>query len=752
MKKKSAVDGSATTKSNPFEEQWLKKTKIGSSVKKRGRSNSNALTFSIRNKVQDQRVGEKNPKLSEEDRYLARLQRERSRGSKKRKRFNLSEDVDDGERGGQEPDSKQRKNEEFPMKDPTAWKYFVLNEQNDDYQEDSDGDDSDAEGTTKKAASKPRVNKNLGDSDSDSSAEPRTRQEIMHEVMMKSKMHKEQRQQVKAADEIQREALDETLPELISMLEKSRGRAPVDRNDDTKTSFNYEATLQALTKERRAQPTQRMKTEEEKEAEERERLEELERTRLARMRGTDEVDEDDVNLDDSDDSEDIDDNTENMQDGDEVEIVRDGQIENLDDVPYLFKKCPATPTELASVLLQTSVPLRGHVIERLLKSFVVSLSSTNGPKLQRLLQLLLGRVQALARSVKDVSLALQEIEIISLPCYKLASKYPALLIEWAKERLYAAYSDMQENQGEKLSACWPIAHLIILRFIGLLFPGSDVRHSVMTPFFILLSEAINPARLESDKDFAMATCLCHILLEVFSSTTRTSGQVVQFLSAALRKYPDFEESKATCSASDAKTNLPSPLLVSDLVMSEEPECAAHLPVKLGFTVRKLAQAALYRGRIPNIDLLYGPVSDAISPNERSQSMLRKHMKEQGAARKPLTLYTEKAAIPKGLNPKFTATNGVFKKNPRSRFGAPTEQQAQDSVKRIRKALNREERAYARDLRNEASERAQRQYEAESAKRDYANAKTKELKLFLEEQQSTWNKAEKKQKQLSGKKW
>lgn len=754
MKKKSGGGGLGLAKNNPFEEQWIKKTKNDLLAKKRERPNSRAFTFSGRNKVQDQRVGEKNPKLSEEDRYLARLQRERSRGTKKRKRFNIEDDVEE-EEGQRKPGSKNLKVDEFPMKDPTAWKYFMLNEANDDYQEGSENGDSDVEESTDKRLSRTRVDGNARDSDSDASVEPRTHQEVMNEVMMKSKMYKEQRQQTKAADEIQREALDEALPELMDLLRKSDEQKPasVDDDDDTNaSSFNYEATLQALTMDRRAQPTHRLKTKEEKEVEERERLEELERTRLARMRGTDEIDEDDDNAVESDSSEDIDDNAENMQDEDEVEVIRDGQIEIQDEVPYLFKKCPSTPAELASLLLKTTVSLRGVVIERLLKCFAVSLNSSNGPKLKRLLELFLGRIQSLSRSVKNVPLVVEEIEILTVHCYSLASKYPSVLIDWAKERLYSAYSDLQENREENLSVSWTIAHLLILRVIGQLFPGSDVRHGIMTPFFILISESISPARLKSDKDFALATFLCSIILELSSPSTRVSGQIVQFLATALASYPcSAVSANETKSTNGVDRNSGTPLLISDLV--EEETTSAHFRVKLGFAIRKLALAALYRGRMCNLDLIYAPISKGDLTDGETKSALCKLIKEQGATRKPLKLYTEKSvAIPKGLNPKFTATNGVFKKNNRGRFGLSSTQQSEESAKRIRKALNKEERGYARDLRNEAALRAQQQYEQESAKRDYSNAKTKELKLFLEEQQSTWNQAAKKQKKLSGKKW
>ena len=110
------------------------------------------------------------------------------------------------------------------------------------------------------------------------------------------------------------------------------------------------------------------------------------------------------------------------------------------------------------------------------------------------------------------------------------------------------------------------------------------------------------------------------------------------------------------------------------------------------------------------------------------------------------------SLPKSLNPKFTAVNGVYKKYDRHRTGASSVQQTEDALKRIRKSLRKEERGYARDLRKEALMAAWSQNAFETAKRAHADSKAKELKLFLEGQQSTWNKSVKRQKKLSGRKW
>lgn len=138
----------------------------------------------------------------------------------------------------------------------------------------------------------------------DSEGKPRSKEDIMAEVMLKSKNAKHERQKAREQDEETRFALDDALEEIktdLLMMQPAPARptdasaaAPGPTAENPATGANatpasggstYDALYRSLVYERRAQPTDRMKTDEERAAEEAGRLQAAERERLRRMRG-----------------------------------------------------------------------------------------------------------------------------------------------------------------------------------------------------------------------------------------------------------------------------------------------------------------------------------------------------------------------------------------------------------------------------------------------------------------------------------
>lgn len=121
----------------------------------------------------------------------------------------------------------------------------------------------------------------------------KTKQEVMKEVMAKSKFYKAERQAAKDADEDLREELDMELPDLHDLLfnrKKGSGGAGTNNAESAaaakeRMERDYDLRLRLLAQDRRAQPTDRTKTDEERIQEESKRLRELEEKRLKRMRG-----------------------------------------------------------------------------------------------------------------------------------------------------------------------------------------------------------------------------------------------------------------------------------------------------------------------------------------------------------------------------------------------------------------------------------------------------------------------------------
>ncbi|KAI0383820.1 Nop14-like protein [Hypomontagnella monticulosa] len=132
----------------------------------------------------------------------------------------------------------------------------------------------------------------------------KTKQEVMKEVIAKSKFYKAERQAAKDADEDLREELDMELPELHELLfNRKKASKDTGANEAESTAAgkermerDYDMRLRQLAQDRRAQPTDRTKTDEEKAQEESKRLRELEEKRLKRMRGEEASDSEDADV------------------------------------------------------------------------------------------------------------------------------------------------------------------------------------------------------------------------------------------------------------------------------------------------------------------------------------------------------------------------------------------------------------------------------------------------------------------------
>ncbi|BFZ55519.1 nucleolar complex protein 14 [Savitreella phatthalungensis] len=129
----------------------------------------------------------------------------------------------------------------------------------------------------------------------------KTKNEIMAEIIAKSKQGKYERQRQAEEDEEAREALDAELEDLQMLLADSQAQRPQVKDSDginpermraIQEDTEYDKAVKELIYDRRAQATERTKTEEELIEEEAKRLHEQEESRLKRMRG-EEDDEDD---------------------------------------------------------------------------------------------------------------------------------------------------------------------------------------------------------------------------------------------------------------------------------------------------------------------------------------------------------------------------------------------------------------------------------------------------------------------------
>lgn len=246
-----------------------------------------------RNKVGgilDRRFGENDPTMAPEDKMLARFAREKQRSHKKSSMFDLEDD------GPMEGLTHGGKSLQFDDDEPI-----------DDFQEEDLDYDSDVSERDIQRLKRLRSMAEVEGEDDDQPERKKTKKEVMEEIIAKSKMHKYERQAAKEVDEDLRAELDKDLPN-IQMLLTTSGKnskrpdgdaghvssiAGVDRDAFER---NFDLQVKSLAQDKRAQPSDRTKTEEEKAEEESKRLKELEEKRQKRMRGEEvsDSDEDEV--------------------------------------------------------------------------------------------------------------------------------------------------------------------------------------------------------------------------------------------------------------------------------------------------------------------------------------------------------------------------------------------------------------------------------------------------------------------------
>ncbi|KHJ34986.1 putative nop14-like family protein [Erysiphe necator] len=151
----------------------------------------------------------------------------------------------------------------------------------------------------------------------------KSKQEIMKEIIAKSKLYKYERQAAKDEDEDLREELDKQMTDLQGILRKINPQSihsseplGIDRKtvqidiDKTKLDKEYDIRLRQLALDKRSMPTEKSKTEDEIAAERASKLQELELKRLRRMQGKSDISDDDnekeiENYESDEDNEDI---------------------------------------------------------------------------------------------------------------------------------------------------------------------------------------------------------------------------------------------------------------------------------------------------------------------------------------------------------------------------------------------------------------------------------------------------------------
>lgn len=274
-----------------------------------------------RNKVGlivDRRFGENNPTMTPEQRAAERFARQSERQLKKNSIFNLEDEAD----------------ENVQLTHMGRSLSFGKADALDDFKDaDLPASDNSTKGhgeeipSRKEDLGRPFKRRRLSESedadqeDNTSLQLPerkRSKQEIMKEVIAKSKLYKYERQQAKEDDDDLRAELDKGLPDVLDSMRSYRKSPPPSVVEKTAVMMNpdraallagqhpgdadqaYHEHVRQMAMDKRSKPSTRTKTDEERAEEEAARLRDLEKKRLRRMQGapetSDEENEQDVDV------------------------------------------------------------------------------------------------------------------------------------------------------------------------------------------------------------------------------------------------------------------------------------------------------------------------------------------------------------------------------------------------------------------------------------------------------------------------
>lgn len=253
--------------------------------------------------ILDRRFGEDDPTMAPEDKMLERFAQEKQRRHKT-STFDLEDDNEDF--------SLTHMGQSLSLDGPAII---------DDFDENFSDDDQISDEEAKTVRKRRRELMEAGNDAEPEAAEnapdrKKSKQEVMQEVMAKSKLHKYERQAAKDEDEDLREELDKEMSNIHALLTIAKKppmvpaidttgmdaerAARLQSTDKAKLEKEYDVQLKRLAQDARSKPTEKSKTEEERAAQQSQKLQALEQARLLRMQGNvddrDEEERDDDSL------------------------------------------------------------------------------------------------------------------------------------------------------------------------------------------------------------------------------------------------------------------------------------------------------------------------------------------------------------------------------------------------------------------------------------------------------------------------
>ncbi|XP_051692636.2 nucleolar protein 14 isoform X2 [Oryctolagus cuniculus] len=421
---------------------------------------------------------------------------------------------------------------------------------------------------------------------------PKSRRELIEELIAQSKQEKRERQAQREDALELTEKLDQDWKEIQTLLSHRKPKAEARERKETPKPDAYDMVVRELGFEMKAQPSNRMKTEEELAREEQERLRKLEADRLRRMRGRDEGDSrkepqhasaddlDDGFVLDADDRRllsyrdgkmNVEDDVreEQSQEGSGTESEEEGADSEESDGPDSHSDLESNtgsegeerpggqqrqtpqrrvtsgePGAAGAELPYTfAAPESYEALRSLLsgrpmeeQSLVVErIQKCNHPSLaegnKAKLEKLFG---FLLEYVGDLATSdppdLRVIDKLVVQLYNLCQMFPEAASSAVQFVLRDAMHELQERLETRGRAAFPgLDVLVYLKIAGLLFPTSDFWHPVVTPALVCMSQLLTKCPVLCLRDVVKGLFVCSLFLDYVSLSRRFIPELLCFL-------------------------------------------------------------------------------------------------------------------------------------------------------------------------------------------------------------------------------
>jgi len=235
-------------------------------------------------------------------------------------------------------------------------------------------------------------------------------------------------------------------------------------------------------------------------------------------------------LDEADQEPEMDQNEKDRYDAVTKEMIAKAKSE----IPYSFS-VPESHADFTEIVRGRSAVEICLIIDRIIKCNHPTLAEANKEKLSSFFALLLQFIDDCATAFDEEgegeynleNIGLKAIEALMPNIFKMTALFPAHAAKCVQEVIKEKFDNF--TSGARRKHLPGLDTLIFIRLALLLFPGSDFRHTVITPALILSLQILATARPTDRPTFASGIFLATMVAEACQLSHRFTPELINFL-------------------------------------------------------------------------------------------------------------------------------------------------------------------------------------------------------------------------------